>query len=128
MTFQFPGFLWLLPLALLVWFVPRGGVERRHGLLRTALLAALVVALARPVLVRATWSDHHVVVLDRTASALDRAAADQALQRVASRLQPEAVRVLIELGGDPAAAKRVFDAMMTMRKIDIAVIEQARRG
>jgi predicted 3-demethylubiquinone-9 3-methyltransferase (glyoxalase superfamily) len=29
---------------------------------------------------------------------------------------------------DPAVAKRVFDAMMTMRKIDIAVIEAARRG
>jgi predicted 3-demethylubiquinone-9 3-methyltransferase (glyoxalase superfamily) len=29
---------------------------------------------------------------------------------------------------DPATAKRVFDAMMTMRKIDIAVIEAARRG
>jgi len=29
---------------------------------------------------------------------------------------------------DPAAAKRVFDAMMTMRKIDIARIEAARRG
>jgi predicted 3-demethylubiquinone-9 3-methyltransferase (glyoxalase superfamily) len=29
---------------------------------------------------------------------------------------------------DRAAAKRVFDAMMTMRKIDIAVIEEARRG
>jgi 2-polyprenyl-6-hydroxyphenyl methylase/3-demethylubiquinone-9 3-methyltransferase len=29
---------------------------------------------------------------------------------------------------DPAAAKRVFDAMMTMQKIDIATIEQARRG
>jgi 2-polyprenyl-6-hydroxyphenyl methylase/3-demethylubiquinone-9 3-methyltransferase len=29
---------------------------------------------------------------------------------------------------DPAAAKRVFDAMMTMRKIDIAAIEHARRG
>ena len=29
---------------------------------------------------------------------------------------------------DRAAAKRVFDAMMTMRKIDIAVIEQAKRG
>ena len=29
---------------------------------------------------------------------------------------------------DPDAAKRVFDAMMTMHKIDIAVIEQARRG
>ena len=29
---------------------------------------------------------------------------------------------------DPAAAKRAFAAMMTMRKIDIAVIESARRG
>jgi predicted 3-demethylubiquinone-9 3-methyltransferase (glyoxalase superfamily) len=29
---------------------------------------------------------------------------------------------------DPAVAKRVFDAMMTMRKIDVATIEAARRG
>ena len=29
---------------------------------------------------------------------------------------------------DPVAAKRAFDAMMTMRKINIAVIEAARRG
>jgi predicted 3-demethylubiquinone-9 3-methyltransferase (glyoxalase superfamily) len=29
---------------------------------------------------------------------------------------------------DPAIAKRVFDAMMTMQKIDIAAIEAARRG
>jgi 2-polyprenyl-6-hydroxyphenyl methylase/3-demethylubiquinone-9 3-methyltransferase len=29
---------------------------------------------------------------------------------------------------DPAAAKRAFDAMMTMRKIDIATIEAARRA
>ena len=29
---------------------------------------------------------------------------------------------------DPAAAKRAFDAMMTMRKIDVAVIEAAVRG
>ncbi len=29
---------------------------------------------------------------------------------------------------DPAAAKRAFDAMLTMRKIDIAAIEAARRG
>ena len=39
-------------------------------------------------------------------------------------------RALTEGMADPdrVAAKRVFDAMMTMRKIDIAVIEQARRG
>ena len=29
---------------------------------------------------------------------------------------------------DPKAAKRAFDAMMTMQKIDIAAIEAARRG
>jgi predicted 3-demethylubiquinone-9 3-methyltransferase (glyoxalase superfamily) len=29
---------------------------------------------------------------------------------------------------DPAAAKRAFDAMMKMKKIDIAAIEAARRG
>jgi predicted 3-demethylubiquinone-9 3-methyltransferase (glyoxalase superfamily) len=40
-------------------------------------------------------------------------------------------RVLLDAVGskDPAAAKRAFDAMMTMRKIDIAAIEAAlKRG
>ena len=39
-------------------------------------------------------------------------------------------RVLTEAfsGPDRAAAKRVFDAMMTMKKIDVAAIEAARRG
>lgn len=39
-------------------------------------------------------------------------------------------RVLLEAitDPDPAVAKRSFDAMMTMRKIDIATIEAARRG
>jgi predicted 3-demethylubiquinone-9 3-methyltransferase (glyoxalase superfamily) len=39
-------------------------------------------------------------------------------------------RVLTEAytGADAAAAKRAFDAMMTMRKIDIAAIEAAVRG
>ena len=39
-------------------------------------------------------------------------------------------RVLLEgnSDADPAVAKRVFDAMMTMQKIDVATIEAARRG
>jgi predicted 3-demethylubiquinone-9 3-methyltransferase (glyoxalase superfamily) len=39
-------------------------------------------------------------------------------------------RVLIDVMSDPdpAVAKRVFEAMMTMKKIDIAAIEAARRG
>jgi 2-polyprenyl-6-hydroxyphenyl methylase/3-demethylubiquinone-9 3-methyltransferase len=31
-------------------------------------------------------------------------------------------------GSDPAVAKRVFETMMTMKKIDIAAIEAARKG
>ena len=39
-------------------------------------------------------------------------------------------RVLVEAvgGPDPVVAKRVFEAMMTMKKIDIARIESAARG
>ena len=39
-------------------------------------------------------------------------------------------RALLDAVNDPdrAAAKRAFDAMMTMQKIDIAAIEKARRG
>jgi predicted 3-demethylubiquinone-9 3-methyltransferase (glyoxalase superfamily) len=39
-------------------------------------------------------------------------------------------RVLTEAMADPdrAAAKRVYEAMMTMRKIDVATIEAARKG
>ena len=39
-------------------------------------------------------------------------------------------RALLDATTDPdrAAAKRAFDAMMKMKKIDIAAIEAARRG
>ncbi|RSV18146.1 VOC family protein, partial [Sphingomonas sp. ABOLG] len=39
-------------------------------------------------------------------------------------------RALMEAMADPdrAAAKRAMEAMMTMRRIDIAAIERARRG
>ena len=43
--------------------------------------------------------------------------------QITPRLLAEAVA-----GGDPAAAKRAFAAMMGMRKIDVAAIEAARRG
>ena len=39
-------------------------------------------------------------------------------------------RALAEALGDPdrAASKRVFEAMMEMKKIDVAAVEAARRG
>lgn len=43
--------------------------------------------------------------------------------QIAPRVLTDAV-----FGPDPATAKRAFDAMMTMRKIDIATIERAVHG
>ena len=46
---------------------------------------------------------------------------------VAWQITPVALTAAIT-DPDPAAATRAFDAMMTMGKIDIALIEAARRG
>lgn len=43
------------------------------------------------------------------------------------QITPEALTDAL-IDPDPAAAKRAFDAMMTMGKIDISMIEAARRG
>ena len=45
---------------------------------------------------------------------------------VSWQITPRALSEAMVAGG--AEAKRAFDAMMTMKKIDIAAIEQARRG
>lgn len=42
------------------------------------------------------------------------------------QITPRVLTEALALGG--AEAKRVFEAMMTMRKIDVAAIEAARRG
>ena len=43
-------------------------------------------------------------------------------------LPPQCMLVKAVTDPDPAVAKRAFDAMMTMRKIDISIIEAAIRG
>ena len=43
------------------------------------------------------------------------------------QITPRALTAAVT-GPDRAAAKRAFEAMMTMKKIDIAAIEKARRG
>ena len=67
MNFESAGLLWSLPLVALVFFVPRGAVDRRRAALRAVVLAALLLAMARPVWITSSWSDHHVVVVDRHA-------------------------------------------------------------
>lgn len=45
---------------------------------------------------------------------------------VSWQITPRVLMEALEVGG--AEAKRAFDAMMTMKKIDVAAIEAARRG
>ena len=47
---------------------------------------------------------------------------------VSWQITPKRLMELIWDNSDPAAAKRAMDAMMTMRKIDIAAIEAAANG
>jgi len=112
MHFANPGWLWLLPLVGLVWLLPRGQADRRRAVLRTLILASLLLGLARPVMIRAVSTEHHVVVVDRTASAKDQAAVDQALAAVVARLQPDAARVLVEVGGGAADVDSSFDRVL----------------
>lgn len=69
LTFQHPWFLLLLPLAVAVRYFPRRTPWNLHLLLRAALLALIVIALAQPVVVvRSNATAHQVLVLDSSAS------------------------------------------------------------
>ena len=98
MNVQFPEFLWLLPLVALVWLVPRRGLQWQHAALRSLVVLLLVFGLARPVLVSASWTDHHVVIVDRSASQFDQVAVDQSLRSVLDALPDGGIRVLLEVG------------------------------
>ena len=63
--------------------------------------------------------------VQRTVRAYGRAGAAAIL--IEDKITPRALTAAIA-DPDPAAAKRAFEAMMSMRKIDIATIEAARRG
>lgn len=69
LTFLAPAWLWLLPVAALVWFVPRRADDSRHAWLRTITLALVVLALAQPTWLRESAAPHHVLVLDGDAVA-----------------------------------------------------------
>lgn len=137
MNFEFPEFLWLLPLCGIVWFVPGRGPERAtrtHELLRTVVLVGLVFGLARPVVVSTAWTDHHVVIVDRTRSVADPAAINKALQSVQAALPADGVRVLMQLGGaaNSARAPGSFDQTLVVASDQAsplgAALQQALRA
>jgi Ca-activated chloride channel family protein len=101
LSFIAPSFLLLSVVALLPWVGPFATTDRRHALIRTVALLAIVFALARPVSHVPDGGTYRVVVLDRSASISD--AADQASQAWLSAAldqeeQEETQWTVVELG------------------------------
>src|SRR5687767_12000754 len=100
-----PLALLLLPAIGLLWFLPRRRGDLVQRVLRTAVFALLVFALAQPVLVTGDSKTYEVFVVDQSASV---SAGQQEAQRAATlRLRQQsgarAVRSLV-LIGQPAIA------------------------
>jgi Ca-activated chloride channel family protein len=66
-----PSVLLLLPVVTLLWFVPRRRGDIVQRVMRTALFALLIFALAQPVLVTADDKTYEVFVIDQSASVSD---------------------------------------------------------
>ncbi|WIO75329.1 VWA domain-containing protein [Porticoccaceae bacterium LTM1] len=102
-SFLNPGFFILLALIPVLWFLPRKVDRKVQGILRSLLLALLVTALARPVLLAPSNESYQVMIVDRSAS-LSKAQQAEA-SRVLSDLTASATAgnkvTVIEVGGKP---------------------------
>jgi Ca-activated chloride channel family protein len=122
-----PASLLLLLAVPLVWIWPRRLRDGGHGLVRTAALALLALALARPVWVHDAAAPHHVLVLD----AAPRPAGDFATviradrSRLAAALE-EAARAIPD--GMPGSVTLVSDGLATDHGWENPVYQLARRG
>ncbi|MCP3915532.1 MAG: VWA domain-containing protein [bacterium] len=68
MSFLQPELLFLLLLVPVAWFVPRRVTDVGHGLLRSVVIAAVVLALARPVTLLDEAEPRYAVVVDQSPS------------------------------------------------------------
>lgn len=104
--FQQPLWLLLLPLVLVVWHLGRRRVGRRWRMatvLRAALLALLVVALAGPILRVPVAGVRVVFVADRSLSITpdDRRAATGFVQDALARMHPDDQAGVVTFAGQP---------------------------
>lgn len=106
MSFLAPGWLLLLLVVPLLWFVPRRATDVRHAALRSACLALLALALARPVVAHGGAAAEHVFVVDRSASVAGDASARAESYRAA--LAGGTRTALVTIGGGEETSSR-FD-------------------
>ena len=110
-----PAWLALLVIVPLLWVFPRRADDRKHAAIRSAVVALLALALARPVSTADQSPDHHVVLLDlsRSADEADRRDAVTVARGIADRIDDDAVSTLMVLGEESIAGDG-FDALAPM--------------
>ena len=110
--FLAPAWLLLLLVIPLTWFFPRRVRDYKHATIRALALGFIALALARPVSTSEEGGEHHVVVLDLTASVApdDTQRARAIATDIASRIAGDADKTLLVIGaGDVEAGS--FDAV-----------------
>ncbi len=103
-----PWALVLLPAVAALWFWPRRAKTWVHPAWRAATCAALVLALAQPVLVTPTEAIHEIFVIDESASMSAEQRARQAALVAARRQGADDVLIAIGGTGDSVSAGAPF--------------------
>ncbi|MBM3750516.1 MAG: VWA domain-containing protein [Acidimicrobiia bacterium] len=109
-----PWALVLLPGLVALWFFPRRAASWAHPTWRAVAAAALILALAQPVLLRRSPRVHEVFVVDESASVSPGQRARQAALVSARRQGPDDVLVVIGGTGESVAGQERFGATLTV--------------
>jgi len=109
MLFLHPAFLWLLPLSLLPFFGGLWKRDRIHALLRMAVLALVVLALARPARIAPEKDVQLFYLRDQSASisADEAIRADHLLAQAAKTLPRGSATTTLPIGGEAAVGSPV---------------------
>tara|TARA_R110002126_G_scaffold15857_3_gene64397 strand:- start:8855 stop:11395 length:2541 start_codon:yes stop_codon:yes gene_type:complete len=121
MEFLAPAYLLLLFGLPILWVWPRRCVDVRQGVLRTLAVAAIVIAVARPVLHGDEAREHHVLVLDRSPSMPDAEAVLTSARAVVDALPADCRLTVIEFGD----AERTGERMSLRDDEHVLVLDRA---
>jgi Mg-chelatase subunit ChlD len=108
-SFLHPVYLLALLAVPLLWFLPQRLRDRRQGIIRSLLMALLVIALARPVLLSPDAATYQVFILDRSESISveQRVLAEDVLETLLGQVSARDNVSLIIIGEEgPAEANR----------------------
>lgn len=104
--FLHPTFLLGIPAIALLWWLPRGMSDRTQVVLRSLVLLASIIALARPVVFVSSGDTYHVLVIDRSASvtAAQRRQAVVSIRRVLQQIANRDKTSAVIIGSRPKDA------------------------